>query len=113
MVKRSVKLAQEIKRSLSHIISNDLREKVSFFSISHINLTNDLSHAKVFISFFGPGGESEFDKILKAKGFIRSKLAKSLTTKHVPELTFSLDESLQEGDSILNKINNLDVDDED
>jgi ribosome-binding factor A len=62
-----------------------------------VQVTNELSHAKVMVAV--PGSDAEKEKALEglksAAGFFRSKLAKALTTRVVPDLHFALDRGLE------------------
>jgi len=107
MKHRSIRVGQQIKEIVSEIIQRDLREKVKFFSIPHVKVSDDSSFARIYISFFEVNSEKEFEKITKAKGFIRSQLAKKMQIKKVPELDFVLDNSLREGSDIVDKLETL------
>jgi ribosome-binding factor A len=109
MVERHFRVAEEIKKIISELISNEIKGNVKFFSIPHLELSKDLSYAKIYLSFFSNHSTSDFEKINKAKGFIRSRLSSKIKLKKVPELTFILDESVKNGSDIIDKINALDI----
>jgi ribosome-binding factor A len=102
-------LASQIQKELSHIIQNKLNSDVGFVSVARVEVSNDCSFAKVFLSFLGQGEKNRFEKISNAKGFIRGMLAKSLRMKKVPEIAFVQDQSLKEGDRIIQKLAELDL----
>ena len=106
---RDSRVEHEIKKIVSDIISNDLKKRVEFFSIPHIKLSKDLSHAKIYVSFFSSNHGSEFKKIQDATSFIRSRLAKQIRMNRVPEIEFVLDNAIKEGAELVNKINALDL----
>ncbi len=106
---REERVAQEIKELVSEIILKDVRSKIEFFSIPYVKVTADLSVAKIYVSFFTSKATEEFAKIVAAKGFIRTQLAKKIRLRKVPEIEFILDHSLQEGNAMLNKIKDLNV----
>lgn len=109
MVERHIRVAEEIKRIVSDIISKELKDGVKLFSIPHVELSKDISYAKIYLSFFSKNHEKDFEKINNAKGFIRSRLSKKLKLRKVPELTFFVDEAIKDGTSLVEKINALDV----
>lgn len=99
-----------ITRNLSEIIQFELKNPhLGFVSIPEVKVTNDLSHAKVYVSFFDQNqAESGMDVLEKSKGYIRSQLAKRMDTRRVPELTFVYDDTyqkVQKLDELIGKIN--------
>lgn len=99
-----------IIRNLSEIIQMEIKNpKLGFVSIPEIKVSNDLSHAKIYVSFFDDKYSHQKMEILeKAKGFIRTQLAKKMATRRVPELTFELDETYKNAqhlEEILKKVN--------
>lgn len=91
--------AEDVRRELMDILRNmkDPRISGGMISIVRIDLTNDLSHCKVFISSLeGMEKAKEAVKVLKnAAGFIRHELTKRLEIRKVPELHFIPDDSIE------------------
>jgi ribosome-binding factor A len=60
-------------------------------------VTNDLSHARVAVSVPGDEGEKAraLEGLRSAAGFLRSRAARALTTRSVPELHFELDKGME------------------
>jgi ribosome-binding factor A len=80
-------------------------------SVTRVQVTQDVSVARVFISVMGTE-EQRRDTIRAlehASGFLRSKLGEELTIRHVPQLQFTLDRSVEQGDSVIALINQLDI----
>ncbi len=97
------KLNGILQKNISEIIAFDLKDpKVGFVTITDVKVTSDLSIAKVYVSFLGQNARQEAGlKALKhSKGYIRSELAKRLSTRKTPDLLFVIDESLEEGNKI-------------
>ncbi|MDD4527974.1 MAG: 30S ribosome-binding factor RbfA [Candidatus Margulisbacteria bacterium] len=109
MVERHIRVAEDIKRIVSEVISKEIKDSVKLFSIPHVDLTKDISYAKIYLSFFSKNPAKDFEKINHAKGFIRSRLSKQLKLRKVPELTFLMDESIKNGADLIEKINALGV----
>lgn len=111
MSTKNEKIAGLIQRNISEIIQFNLKDpKIGFITITDAKVTNDLSYAKVFVSFLGQNARKEagMKALERSKGYIRSELSKRLSTRKVPELIFVLDDSLEKGnriDSIINDIN--------
>lgn len=92
-----------IQKEVSSIIQMELKDpKIGFITITDVTVTNDLSIAKIYVTFLGQ--QARIDAGMKAlersKGFIRSLLAKRMTIRKVPQLIFVYDESLEKGNKI-------------
>lgn len=109
MVLKKDKMNHIIQRELSSILQLEVSNKeIGMCTITAIDVTTDLSLAKVYVTFLGSGNNEErLAALQRTKGFIRSTLAKKLTIRRVPELSFMLDSSLDYGNKIENIINNL------
>ena len=68
------------------------KPEIGFCTVSEVRLTNDLSKAKVYVSFFG--NNYGVAALKKSKGFIKSELAKRLKMKKIPDLEFVVDDTL-------------------
>lgn len=79
---RNERIAEEIKKAASLIINNELKDPRidGLVSVTRVDVTRDLRHATIFISFYGDNAKKNttFDVIQKAKGFIRYELANQL-----------------------------------
>lgn len=109
---RIEKITSEIQKALSQILRNDVRDqRVSelFGSLTLVELTRDLRHAKVFVSVYGSEEEQKefMDGLQSAQGFIRSELGKRVRLRFIPELHFKLDIALEQGAKILSLLDNL------
>ena len=109
---RQEKLQALFLREITDIIQFSLKDPhVGFVTISDVEVTNDLSYAKVYVSFLGKEERNEagLKALNRAKGFIRSELAKRVKVYKVPELTFVKDtamENAQRIDDIIEHIHN-------
>ncbi|MFL5707209.1 MAG: 30S ribosome-binding factor RbfA [Ktedonobacteraceae bacterium] len=104
---RPEKLGELIAAEISELIRTRLKDpRVGFASITHVEVSGDLRHAKVFVSVMGSAEEqAETMKGLKhASSFLRHELASRLVLRFMPELTFKLDTSIAEGARILDLI---------
>ena len=107
---RQEKLGELITAELSDLMRTRLKDpRVGFASITRVEVSGDLRHAKVFVSVMGtPEEQSDTMKGLKnASGFLRHELAGRLTLRYMPELAFKLDKSIAEGARILDLINKV------
>ncbi len=96
------KLEKQIEKELSRIFLNDVKEDVGFITITGVDLTNDLSFAKVYYSVLGNDEKKSAVKkrLEKAKGFVRTTLGSRVQMRKVPELIFTYDESIDYGNKI-------------
>ena len=107
-----LRINEDIQRVLAtHIRSiKDPRITQGMISVTAVNTTGDLRHAKVYLSVLGLQSEKEFMKGLKsASGFLRRELGQSLNLRCTPELVFELDKSIEHGAKINNILNELDI----
>ncbi|MDD3853880.1 MAG: 30S ribosome-binding factor RbfA [Syntrophomonadaceae bacterium] len=110
--RRQERMSVEIKKVLSQIIQDNIKDPrldFSTISVTRVDVTNDLSHAKVNISVLGDDAkQDETMKVLqKAKGYLRSELAKEIQLRYAPELEFRLDKSIEHGIKIASLLEEL------
>lgn len=101
--KRASRVADVIKNELSVLLVQRARDPhLRDISISRVELSDDLRHAKVYYTMFqGQGKMTQVNRSLdKATGFMRSHLAKTLNLRFTPELRFWYDEEFEEVEKI-------------
>lgn len=97
------KVAGIIQKEISEIIQFELKDpKVGFITITDVEVSGDLSQAKIFVSFLGQEARKEagMKALERSKGFLRTQLAQRLTIRKVPQLIFLHDTSLERGNKI-------------
>lgn len=103
------RIASEMKRVIADIIRNDVKDpRIPIVtSVTGIKLARDLKYAKVFISVFGDEAEKAgcMAALSSSSGFIRHEIGQKMTIRSLPELTFVLDESIEYGSYITEKLN--------
>jgi len=118
---RNKRIAEEIKKIVSGIIMNGLKDpRVSrLTSVTHVEVTRDLRFANIYISVYDPNVEENhtIDGLNSAKGYIRKEIGKELKLHYTPEPIFKKDNSIDNGmhiNEILSKLSiNSKDDDED
>lgn len=103
-----------VQRELTEILATEVRDpKIGFVTITAVEVTTDLSYAKVYVTFLGKDYKKRdgMEALQRSSGFIRSLLAKRMTTRKVPELKFVLDTSLDYGNHIESLLNEIHKDD--
>lgn len=103
MVLKKEKMNGIVQRELTQIIQMEVKDpKIGFCTITAVDITQDLSIAKIYVTFLGKNYDTRdgLEALNRSKGFMRSILAKRLTIRRVPELHFLLDTSLEYGNKI-------------
>ncbi|MEE8061838.1 MAG: 30S ribosome-binding factor RbfA [Gemmatimonadales bacterium] len=109
--RRPEQVAENIRQVLAELIGREVRDpRVGHATITRVEVTGDLSYAKVYVAVLGDEVEKEkaVEGLGSAAGFLRSKLARVLTTRTVPQLTFELDRGLEHAtriNTLLDQVN--------
>src|SRR5512135_2194951 len=101
--RRPQRVALEIQHEISLILSRDMKDRrIGFVTVTGVELSPDLRHARVFVSSMG--GEAEKKANLQtlnhAAGWIRHELGQRIRMKFLPEIVFYADNSQEYGDRI-------------
>lgn len=100
----------QIQREISLILQNEVRNRdLRMCTITAVETTNDLSIAKIYVTFLNSSSKKGLDALQRSNGYIRNLLAKKLKIRKCPELHFVLDTSLEYGnkiESILKELHN-------
>ena len=109
------RLEGTIRKNISDIIQFGIKDpNVGFVTITDVQVSNDHSFAKVFVTFLGKDASAQagLKALNRAKGFIRSELSQRLDIRRTPELIFVLDETEMKARHIDEIIHNLHIDEE-
>jgi len=95
---------------ISDILMREVKDQdIKFVTITGVEVTNDLSFAKIYYTVLDQEKKESTKKALeKASPFIRTKLAEKVEIRHTPELRFVYDKSIAYGEhieEIIKKIN--------
>ena len=107
---RKDRLNEQLQQEIATIVHQDVKDPgIGFVTITRVELSSDLSHAKV--SFSCLGGEDERlrsqESLDRAAPFIRSLIKKRLRLKIIPELAFSYDKSIAQSIDLSAKLDQL------
>lgn len=98
---RPEKVAHLMRREIAEILQQRLRDpRISaMVSVTDVEVTHDLSFAKVYVSIMGSPEEraSTLEALAHAAGFVRHELGPRLKLREVPDVRFIHDESLDRG----------------
>ena len=99
---RPQRLGDLIQREVSQLIRLELRDpRVSMLTITSVDVSPDMSHAKVFFTMLEKDRlEDTLHGLKRSAGFLRSQLARRLGMYTTPELRFEYDESVERGDRL-------------
>lgn len=99
---RARRVADQIQIELSDIIGRRLKDpRRGFITLTGVDLTPDLKVAKVYVSALEPDDlERGLSTLKRAKGFLRYHLGRRIRLRHVPELRFFADQSVEQGQRI-------------
>lgn len=105
------RVGEQVKKELSVLLQTELKDpRIGFVTVTGVEVTNDLSQAKVFLSVLGSEEQKEatLKALAKAKGFLRTELGRRIRLRHTPELIFKIDASIDYGsriEALLQKLN--------
>lgn len=95
--RRMARVNEQLKREVMRVIRQEVKDpRIGFITITGVEATRDLSLARVFVSVMGEEEEKQesLEGLRAAAAFIRTELGKRLHLRHIPEVDFRLDRSL-------------------
>ena len=108
---RPERVAQAMRRDIADIIARTLRDPRigTFVTVTDVEVTSDLSFARVFVSVLATGEERArtLEALAHAVPFVRRELGPRLGLREVPALRFEIDTSSERGarvDELLRKL---------
>ena len=108
--KRSERVQELLLEEISALIQRGLKDpRIGFATVTRVDLSDNLKHAKVYISVLGGEGEQKdtLAGLTRAAGFIRGSLGKNLYLKFIPALEFILDDTAEKVEKITKILNDL------
>lgn len=96
------RIGSNLVKEISYILANEVKDNdIKFVTVTDVKVTNDLSYAKVYFTVLdNEKRKTTLDALNSAKGFIRRELADRVDIRHIPELEFVFDESIEYGKKI-------------
>lgn len=111
---RTSRLSEEIRRIVSNIIQNDIKDpRVPMLtSITQVDVTKDLRYAKLYVSVFGTDEQKQscIEGLRSAAGYIRKEVGAKIKVRYIPEMIFEIDNSIEYGLNISKKLNEINRD---
>lgn len=99
---RTQRVGDFLQQELAQLIQSELRDpRAQMVSVTAVEVSRDLAHAKVFFTQLGidnaESAKETAEVLNKAAGFLRSAIARQATMRTVPKLHFRFDESVGRG----------------
>jgi len=97
---RTRRVGEQMQRELAALIRSEIKDpRLGMVTVSAVQVSRDLSHAKVFISVLGDAAakQASLQILNKAAGFLRHALGQQMIVRTVPQLHFVYDESIERG----------------
>lgn len=110
---RSDRVAGQLRRELASLLQQEVKDPLAqAATVSDVEVSRDISYANVFVIVSsGTDPKACLKALQRASGFIRTRLGKLLRMRHIPELRFKVDDSIDRGeqiDALLRKLNQKD-----
>ena len=97
--RRPDQVAETVRQAVTDaLLRGEVRDpRVGLLTVTDVRVTNDLGHARVLVALHGDEAERQraLEGLQSAAGFLRSKVARALSTRTVPELHFELDRGIE------------------
>ncbi|MBO5076196.1 MAG: 30S ribosome-binding factor RbfA [Clostridia bacterium] len=107
-MERTDRIAAEMKRVVSDIIRTELKDPriPVVTSVTRLKLAKDLKFAKIYVSFLGDEAQKKaaMQALRASAGLIRYQIGQNMTIRTLPELNFALDESIEYGSYMAERI---------
>jgi ribosome-binding factor A len=111
-IRRVSRVSSLIKREVSQMLLHEIKDDrvgAGMVSITDVDVSGDLQHAKIFVSIYGTEeAKAETMEGLKSSAaFVRRELGQRIRLRRTPEVIFVEDRSLERGDRTLHLLNQI------
>ncbi len=110
--RRMARVSEQIKREVSQMLVSGIKDDrigTGIVSVTDVDVSGDLQHAKIFVSIYG-SDEAKIETMAglkSATSFVRGELGRRVRLRRTPEIIFVEDQGLERGDNVLNLISRL------
>jgi ribosome-binding factor A len=110
--RRVARVAELIKREVSQLLFSGIKDErvgLGMVSVTDVDVSGDLQHAKIFVSIYG-NEETRAETMAglkSATGYVRSELGQRIRLRRTPEIIFLEDRSIERGTQVLSLLNRL------
>ena len=112
MTQRTERVDELLRQEIGQIVARELGDPdVGFATITDVETTPDLRHARVWVSVIGQleARQASIAALQRAMPFIRAQLGKRLRIRRIPEFSVRLDESVERGSRVLQLLNEIEA----
>jgi len=110
MSQRTERVDELLRQEIGEILAREVSDpRIGFTTITEVETTPDLRHARVWVSVIGQRGERQetIEALGRAMPFVRRELGRRLRIKRIPELHIRLDDSAERGTRVLHLLNEI------
>ncbi|MEC4803428.1 MAG: 30S ribosome-binding factor RbfA [Jaaginema sp. PMC 1079.18] len=113
--RRVSKVSSLIKREVSQMLLNDIKDDrvgAGMVSVTDVDVSGDLQHAKIFVSIYGEedARAETMAGLRSSASFVRRELGHRIRLRRTPEVSFYEDRSLERGDRMVHLLNQISAD---
>lgn len=109
--KRTDRLNDQMREEIANILMTKVKDpRIGFVTITAVDVSPDLRFAKVLVTILetkDPTGKKTLEGLQKASSFIRGELGRRLHIRYSPQLSFRLDQKLEEVERILKLLDEI------
>ena len=110
--RRVSRVSSLIKREVSQMLLHDIKDDrvgAGMVSITDVDVSGDLQHAKIFVSIYGTqeAKAETMEGLQSSASFVRRELGNRIRLRRSPTVIFLEDTSLEKGDQMLNLLNQI------
>ncbi|HHP7243138.1 MAG TPA: 30S ribosome-binding factor RbfA [Elainellaceae cyanobacterium] len=110
--RRIARVSELIKREISQLLFSGIKDDrvgMGMVSVTDVNVSGDLQHAKIFVSIYGSeeAQAQTMEGLKSATGYVRSELGQRIRLRRTPEVVFIQDHGIERGTRVLSLINRL------
>jgi ribosome-binding factor A len=108
---RTDRVGQQIHKEVASILQHEFKHRepeVGMITVSGVEVSRDLAHAKIFITFYSNSTQKideDFERLKESRSFVRGLLGKRMRMRNVPAVHFFKDSSIEEGARISALVN--------
>ncbi|MEB3358687.1 MAG: 30S ribosome-binding factor RbfA [Synechococcales bacterium] len=110
--RRVARVAELIKREVSQLLFSGIKDDrvgAGMVSVTNVNVSGDLQHAKIYVSIYGTeeAKAQTMQGLKAATGYVRSELGQRIRLRRTPEVVFMEDRGIEEGSKVISLLNQL------
>ena len=112
MSQRTDRIDELLRQEIGSILARDLKDpRIGFATVTRVETTPDLRHARVWVSVIGqPGERTETVAALeRSMGFVRRELGLRLRLRRIPDLHVRSDDTIERGTRVLHLLDELEA----